>query len=143
MHSPITASSTMDERALVEFALHDDFHPLGDASAGADPGVADAGPGQPAASWALALRWEAAYAAHYAVEISDLGQSGPGSTSRPVSAGETLPSVAQTCRLCESCASASGLGLYSLWEVEGADEEGRKDPAARAVLEAGGRRQSP
>jgi hypothetical protein len=139
-HSPITASSTMDERYLAEFALDGDVSTRwASASAGADPEWLMLDLGSQRLLGALALRWEAAYAAHYAVEISDEGQEWTRVYEQAAGVGgvETLPSVAQTCRFVRIlCLGVGPFGLYSLWEVEGADEEGREAiRAARAVLE--------
>ena len=100
-HSPITASSTMDERYLAEFALDGDVSTRwASASAGADPEWLMLDLGRQRLLGALALRWEAAYAAHYAVEISDEGQEWTRVYEQAAGVGgvETLPSVAQTCR---------------------------------------------
>jgi hypothetical protein len=130
----------MDERYLAEFALDGDVSTRwASASAGADPEWLMLDLGSQRLLGALALRWEAAYAAHYAVEISDEGQEWTRVYEQAAGVGgvETLPSVAQTCRFVRIlCLGVGPFGLYSLWEVEGADEEGREAiRAARAVLE--------
>jgi hypothetical protein len=138
--SPIAASSTFDPRYQPEYALDGDMLTRWASGVpGAETQWLMLDFGRPMSVGSLTIRWEAAYAAEYALEISDDGAAWERvyETSEGAGGAETLPSVDRSGRYVRIvCSELGPFGVYSIWEVEGADDAGRAAiAAARSVLE--------